>query len=49
MKLIWLGYLIYSFSNRVMRLCIETAFMAFRPVSVESFIALFPRLPYHMK
>jgi len=31
MKLIWLGYLVYSLGNCVMKLCIETGL---RPMSV---------------
>jgi hypothetical protein len=29
MKLIWLGYLVYSFVNCAMKLCIETDLMCF--------------------
>ena len=28
MKLMWLGYLVYSLSNRAMKLCIETGIKA---------------------
>jgi len=29
MKLLWLGYLVYSLDNCVMKLCIETGLMLF--------------------
>jgi len=32
MKLLWLGYLVYSLGNCVMKLCIETGLV--RPVSM---------------
>ena len=44
MRLIWLGYLIYSLGNCIMKLCIETGLRL--SLSVESIYLPYTNLPY---
>jgi len=47
MKLLWLGYLVYSLGNCVMKLCIETGLMLIKLTVIFQIITEKSKLPVY--